>query len=97
MIVLLAKYYCKPGKADEVEAYLKEIKPMVQRLEPGCALYCVSRSQENKDLFLIYEHYVDQAALEAHRETPHFKQIIEGKIIPLLERREREFSTLIES
>jgi hypothetical protein len=30
-------------------------------------------------------------AIAAHRETPHFKEIIEGRIVPLLESREREF------
>lgn len=95
MIVLLAKYHCKPGNGDKVLAYLQEMKPLVQQFEPGCFLYCISRSVENPDLFTLYEHYVDQAAQEAHRETPHFKQIIEGKIMPLLERRERELSTLI--
>ena len=39
------------------------------------------RATENPDLFLLYEHYVDQAALEAHRNTPHFKEIIEGSIV----------------
>jgi quinol monooxygenase YgiN len=95
MIVLLAKYHCKPGTADEVQQYLHQVKPLVEKSEPGCALYCVSRSQENPDHFLLYEHYVDQAAFDGHRETAHFKEIIEGKIMPLLERRERELSTLL--
>ena len=43
------------------------------------------------DLILLYEHYVDQSALEAHRNTPHFKEIIDGSIAPLLDKREREF------
>ena len=46
---------------------------------------------ENPDLFLLYEHYTDQAALDAHRNTPHFKEIIEGTIVPMLDKREREF------
>jgi quinol monooxygenase YgiN len=41
-------------------------------------------------MFLLYEQYTDQAALDAHRNTPHFKEIIEGTIVPLLDRRERE-------
>lgn len=94
MIVLLAKYHCKPGLGDQVQQYLYEMQPYVDN-EPGCPLYYVSRSQDNPDLFYLYEHYVDQAALEAHRETPYFKEIIKGKIMPLLERRERELSILL--
>jgi quinol monooxygenase YgiN len=48
----------------------------------------------NPDQFLLYEHYVDDAALAAHRETPHFKEIIEGTIIPMLDKRERFFYDL---
>ena len=42
------------------------------------------QATENPDLFLLYEHYVNQAALEGHRNTPHFKEIIKGSIVPLL-------------
>ncbi len=94
MIVLAAYYFGKPGTGDEVEASLKAMAVEVKKSEPGCAFYQASRSTENPDNFLLYEHYVDQAALEAHRTTPHFLEIIEGTIIPLLEKRERALYTL---
>ena len=90
MIVLTAKYFAKTGKGDEVEGLLRRMAPPVRAHEPGCKLYHANRSSENPDLFLLYEHYRDQEALAAHRETPHFKEIIEGTIVPLLEKRERE-------
>jgi autoinducer 2-degrading protein len=55
----------------------------------------VSRSTESESLLVLYEHYVDEAALKAHRETPHFRSIIEETIIPTLEKREREFYELV--
>ncbi len=97
MIVLIARYQCKPGASDQVLAALQRMAPLVKAHEPGCALYQVNRSQESPDSFLLYEQYEDEAALQAHRETPHFKEIIEGTIIPLLEKREREFYTLVVS
>jgi quinol monooxygenase YgiN len=90
MIVLTAKYFVKAGRGDEVEAALRRMAPLVKAGEPGCRLYHANRSAENRDLFLLYEQYTDQAALEAHRSTPHFKEIIEGTIVPLLDKRERE-------
>ena len=95
MIVLVAHYYGKPGQGDEIEAALKRMAPRVAESEPGCKLYQACRSQENPDRFLLYELYVDEAALLNHRETPHFQQIIEGTIMPLLEKRERELYTLV--
>ncbi len=94
MIVLVARYYGKPGRGNAIEAVLTQMAPQVIQHEPGCRLYHACRSQENPDNFLLYEHYVDEAALLAHRETPHFKEHIEGTIVPLLERRERELYTL---
>lgn len=94
MIVLAAYYFGKPGTGDAVEENLRKMAVEVKASEPGCAFYQASRSQDNPDNFLLYEHYVDQAALEAHRTTPHFQAIIEGTIIPLLEKRERALYTL---
>ncbi|MEH6907723.1 putative quinol monooxygenase [Neobacillus drentensis] len=96
MIILVAKYYCIPGKGDEVQAYLREMEPLVDEYEKGCTAYFANRSTENKDQFLLYEQYVDQAAFDAHRETLHFREIIEGKIIPILEKRVREIYTPIQ-
>jgi (4S)-4-hydroxy-5-phosphonooxypentane-2,3-dione isomerase len=95
MIVLIAKYHVKPGYVLDVLAELQKMKPHVQASEPGCKLYQVSRSTESESLLVLYEHYVDEAALKAHRETPHFKSIIEETIIPKLEKREREFYELV--
>lgn len=94
MIVLIARYTVKPGHTDEVLDLLRQMAERVRADEPGCTLYHVSRSRENPDLLLLYEHYRDDAAFNAHRETPHFREIIEGRIIPLLERRERELYDL---
>lgn len=90
MLVLVAKYVAQAGQGDAVEQALRRMAPLVRRNEPGCTLYHANRSVEHRDVFLLYEHYVDQAALEAHRTTEHFQAIIEGTIVPLLESRQRE-------
>jgi len=94
MIVLVAKYHVKPGQMDAVIAHLEEMAPLVKAHEPGCALYTASRSRQDENLLMLVEHYVDDDALAKHREMPHFKQIIEGRVVPLLEKRERELYEL---
>lgn len=44
------------------------------RKEPGCLFYTVNQHAEEPRRFFIYEQYQDQAALDAHRATPHFEQ-----------------------
>jgi (4S)-4-hydroxy-5-phosphonooxypentane-2,3-dione isomerase len=94
MIVLVAMYTCQPGKSDEVLRHLKRMSPLVKQSEPGCAMYQVSRANDNADLLMLYEQYTDETALQTHRETAYFKEIIEGTVIPLLEKRERSFYSL---
>ena len=95
MIVLVAQYQAQPGRGDEVEAAIKRMALLVKQHEPGCILYQANRSRENPDHFLLYEQYADEAALAAHRVMPHFKEIVEGTIVPMLDKREREFFTLV--
>ncbi|WPD18572.1 putative quinol monooxygenase [Thermaerobacter composti] len=95
MIVLIARYVSRAGMGDRVEAALREMIPLSRR-EPGCRAYKVHRSLDHPDEFLLYEVYDDEAALEAHWQTPHFRRIIEETVVPLLERRERHFYRLVE-
>lgn len=95
MLVLVARYHGKRGQGDAIEAALKQMAPLVAAHEPGCKLYQVNRSPDDMDQFLLYEQYIDEAALLSHREMPYFQQIIEGTVIPLLEKRERELYTLV--
>jgi quinol monooxygenase YgiN len=95
MIVLVAQYQVQLGRGDEVEAAIKRMAQLVKEHEPGCILYQANRSRENPDHFLLYEQYADEAALAAHREAPYFKEIVEGTIVPMLDKREREFFNLV--
>lgn len=90
MRTLLARYRVQPGHAGAVEATLQKMAAAVARDEPECLLYRAARSVEEPDVFVLYEEYVDEAALLAHRETPHFRDLIEGTVVPALISRERE-------
>lgn len=90
MITLVARWHIRPGHTDEVIAALQEMAPLVAELEPGCLLYQANRSQDDPNLILLYERYTDLDAIAVHRETSHFREIVEGRILPLIEHRERE-------
>jgi quinol monooxygenase YgiN len=60
------------------------------RKEPGCLLYIAHRSIDNPSNFVFYEQYKDEAALQAHRESPHFARYIRGGIDNLVASRNRE-------
>lgn len=44
------------------------------RREPGCVSYIPHEATDDSCQIMIYEQYRDEAALEAHRSSPHFHQ-----------------------
>ena len=87
---LIAHYYVQPGKADVVEAALARMADAVAADEPACLIYNANVSLDDPNHYVLYEVYDNEDGLVAHRETPHFKEIIEGIVVPVLEKRERE-------
>jgi len=87
---LIARYTVQPGKASVVESALREMADRVKADEPACLIYNANVSVDDENLYCLYEVYENEDALVAHRETPHFKQYIEGVVVPVLEKRERE-------
>jgi quinol monooxygenase YgiN len=73
MVVLSVQLTVKPGKEDCVIEHFRTLEPE-SRSEPGCLMYIVHRGINNPREFLVYEQYRDEAALEAHRQSPHFQQ-----------------------
>ncbi|MGH7932040.1 MAG: putative quinol monooxygenase [Candidatus Binataceae bacterium] len=72
MIVLVAKITVKSGREQEFERTMLAAVPKV-REEPGNHAYIFNRAKDNPRMFMFYEQYGDQAALEAHRA--HLKEM----------------------
>src|SRR5215467_3927782 len=45
--------------------------------EPGCRMFNIHVSAKDPNHVFLYEVYDNAAALEAHRQTPHFKKYAE--------------------
>jgi (4S)-4-hydroxy-5-phosphonooxypentane-2,3-dione isomerase len=87
MICLAVQLLVKSGKESEV-ARLFGPAAEASRREPGCLLYIAHQKSDDPRRFLIYEQYKDEAALEAHRNSPHFKQYIADGVYTMIEERE---------
>jgi (4S)-4-hydroxy-5-phosphonooxypentane-2,3-dione isomerase len=90
MRALLARYHVAEGKEELVAQTLHRMAEAVRRDEPACVVYRAARSVEEPNVFVLYEEYEDETALLAHRETEHFRDLVEGVIVPVLTSRERE-------
>ena len=60
--------------ADKAEDAANALRPLrdASRAEPGCITFDVSRSTDDPNVFVLYEEWRDQAALDEHYKTEHF-------------------------
>ena len=66
MLTFTARLTVKAGHEQAFERIMSIAVPKV-REEPGNHAYIFHRSTQNPRVFMFYEEYEDQAALEAHR------------------------------
>jgi len=72
VIALFVTLDVRPGvRGRLVEAISAQGAASLER-EPGCLRFDVCVDADDPNRFLLYEVYEDEAALEAHRTTPHF-------------------------
>jgi quinol monooxygenase YgiN len=67
MVTFTAKLTVKEGKEQEFEDTMKKVVPEVRK-EAGNRAYTFHRAKDNPRVFMFYEEYVDQAAVDAHRK-----------------------------
>ena len=88
MICLTVHLFIKAGREQETADMFRSYVRLVQA-EPGCIRFDVLQSRKDARRFLLYELYKDEAALEAHRRTPHYLEYL-PRIESLQEQREAE-------
>ena len=88
MIAMWVKVRIKPEgrkrflEAIEVDAVASE------RDEAGCLRFNVLQDAQDENVYYFYEVYKDEAALEAHRLTPHYAvwkgvaDVLDGPTVP---------------
>jgi len=81
-------WQAREGEADACAAIITRFLPLA-RTERGVEIVTVNRDVSDPAKFLFYEVFSDQAAYEAHQQTPHFKQMILEEALPKLAARER--------
>jgi quinol monooxygenase YgiN len=73
-----------PGKAADLRALLVGMAPLC-RAEPGNLRWDVWRDRAHRERYVLDELYLDAAAVEAHRKTPHYQDYL-AKIPELADR-----------
>src|SRR3984893_4289132 len=78
MLAIWVKVKIKAAMRDR---FLKAIEADAlgsERDEPGCLRFNVFQDEKDENVYYLFEVYKDQAALEAHCNTPHYAMWREG-------------------
>ena len=83
---------------DEMEKIVEILHPLTtaSRQEPGCVSYVPHLVEADPTTVVIYEQYADEAALEHHRNTPHFHKYVIGGLYQWMKDRQVENLTAID-
>jgi len=65
----------RPGKTQELKALLLGMAPH-SRAEPGNLRWDIWQDRSQADRFLLDELYKDDSAVDAHHQTPHYKDYL---------------------
>lgn len=95
MFVITAEFRLKP---DMLDGFMPLIITQAEKSlakEPGCLIFdvCVEQN-DDVDVILLYEVYTDEAAFDAHLETPHFLAFDETVAGLVAEKTVRRFDRL---
>jgi autoinducer 2-degrading protein len=71
MIAMWVKTRVKPTERERFLKAIEEHTLASERDEPGCVRFNVLQDAEDPDIYYLLEIFRDEAALEAHRATPH--------------------------
>ena len=86
---VIARYTISAGKQDKVLELLPTLAE-ASRSEPGNIAFVAYRQLDDSRKIVLLERYASREAFAAHRETPHFKDLVLKQLVPLLDIREIE-------
>ncbi|MGW2844693.1 putative quinol monooxygenase [Streptomyces sp. NPDC001108] len=85
--VVIARYRTKEGAEDTVLPLL-DTMAAASRREPGNLAYRVHQGTEDPRTVVLYEEYASEDDFTAHCATEHFREIVLGRVVPLLDSRD---------
>lgn len=80
-VTVIATFVPKPSRVDDFIALMNSMV-VASRAEPGCLRY--DFYEDGEGLFYMVEDYADQGAVEAHRETEHYRNY-RSSVVDMLE------------
>ena len=88
-IIVVARWQLNAQVVEGVLSLVADLRKQTLA-EPGCLGYDVFRSAEDPAQLLLLERYRDDAAIEIHRASQHYQELVVRCILPLISDRQVE-------
>jgi len=75
MVTIIFRMKIKDGKEDEALDRLRKMCDAVEANELKTLAYVFHQAKDNPSEVVLFEHYVDDEALQAHMRTPHMGEL----------------------
>jgi quinol monooxygenase YgiN len=86
-IHVFAKWVVQGNKLEIVLGLLQELAKKT-KIEEGNLFYTLHQSTTDPNIIILFEGYKDEAGLNFHKNSDHYKKIVVEQVIPLLKERE---------
>jgi quinol monooxygenase YgiN len=78
MCTVIAYFYAKPEKVEEVEKILQNFVAQT-RQEPGCVNYDLHRADDDPNVFVFYENWRCREDWNVHNQRPFLKSFLDKR------------------
>ncbi len=92
---VFATWKVKDGQIENVLNLLKTVQEQTIK-EKGNLFYKIHQSNSDLNTVVLFEGYTNESTVIEHRDSAYFQDIVLGKIVPLLEKREIVLTTPME-
>jgi quinol monooxygenase YgiN len=82
-VVIFATFTPRSGNEQAVQQGLRDVLPPT-RSEPGCLQFDLCASEVAGMTFRLFEVFASEEALDAHKQTEHYR-VYRATVIPLLQ------------
>lgn len=69
-VIITATIRAKPGQEQALAQALRDLVRFT-RDEPGCLQFDIHQDRQDPSVFILWEHFVDQAAFDAHLQMSY--------------------------
>ena len=95
MVSFTVRMRFEEGDHDTIAEALRQLT-LATRQEQGCINYIAHFVESDPATVVLYEQYVDEEALENHRNSSHFMQLANGGLYLLKHTRELERLSVVD-